>query len=88
MRSLSLEAAAEKARTEIDAIVWAIDDLVKAQNRTPVTVVSIGDGKLLDSAERIYDGLGASFIREPQIDDWLAASAEKLLLAVGAETPV
>ena len=87
VRSLSLEGSAEKAQTEIDATAWSIDDLVKARNQTPVTVVSIGDGRLMDSAARIYQGLGALFVREPEIDGWLAGSSEKLLLAVGA-TPV
>ena len=85
MRSLSLEAATDKARTEIDAIAWSIADLNRAHNPIPVTVVSIGDGRLLESAERVYGGLGAAFVKEAEIDDWLAGSAEKLLLAVGAE---
>ena len=83
MRSLSLEnTAVERARTEIDAIAWAIADVNKLPDPTPVTVVSIGNGKLADTASRLYDGLGATFVREGEIEDWLAQSAEKLILSV------
>jgi hypothetical protein len=86
MRSLSLEnASVEKARTEIDAIAWSISDVNELPDPTPVTVVSIGNGKLAETASRLYDGLGATFIREGEIDDWLAQSAEKLFLSVAPD---
>jgi hypothetical protein len=87
MKSLSLESVQDRARTEVDAIAWAIADLAKAKFETPVTVIAIGEGKLLDIAEHTYNELGATLVREPGIDAWLAASCEKLLLALGSDVP-
>jgi hypothetical protein len=73
---------AKKTQEEIDSVAWAIDDLQKADNHVPVTVVSIGSGKLLDSAERIYGDLGARLVREREVDQWCEAATGKLLTAL------
>lgn len=85
MKSLSLEVDPAKARTEIDAIAWSISDVRSVSSDLPIAVVSIGGEKRLrDSAAHIYGELGAEFVREPEIDAWLAGSAQRLLLAAGA----
>jgi len=54
VQTLSLEGQNRRnARTELDAIAWAIDDAKKAEpDETPVSVATIGDGTLLPVAER------------------------------------
>ena len=64
-------------RTEVDATSWALDDLKRAGNRIPVSVVTAGDGRLLEGARRIYEAFDAQVVREDGIDEWLnAVSAE------------
>ncbi len=84
MRSLSFETAdTMRLRNEVDAIAFAITDLQAGNVPTPVTVVSIGEGRLLQTAERLYGELGANLVREAEIPTWAEASSEKLLLSVG-----
>jgi hypothetical protein len=47
-----------------------INDLRRNAVTEPISVVTIGEGKLLEAAERIYGGLHASVVREPDIDRW------------------
>jgi len=86
VRSISFEARNTKVlQTEIDATAWAIDDLHKSPASTPVTVVTIGGGKQLGSAEAVYTSLGANFVREAEIGSWLKTASDRLLLAVEAD---
>jgi hypothetical protein len=60
---------------EIDATAWAINDLRHGKYSLPIGVVAFGDSQkdLLESAERTYDSLGTTVVREGRIDDWLGA---------------
>jgi hypothetical protein len=72
VETLSFEAGDRHARkTQADALAWAIDDLKQAEIEAPITVATIGSGKLLDDAERVYESLGASVVREEGLDPWL-----------------
>jgi hypothetical protein len=81
VQTLSFEAAEKDAlKTEIDALAWAIDDVRRGNSQMPISVVTIGDGKLLENAERVYVGLDASVVREHEIPAW----ADTAALAVAA----
>lgn len=84
-RTLSFEAGNEKAlKTEIDATAWVIDDVRRANNRLPISVLSIGGGRLVRGAERLYGGLDARLIREAEIESWIDAASTSLLETIGA----
>ncbi len=83
VRSISFEAAEGKVlQNEIDAVAWAIDDLRNVAGAPPVTVASIGEGKVLDSAESVYASLGATVVRETGLDRWLEQASGRLLLSL------
>jgi hypothetical protein len=74
VQTLSFEASdKDTLKTEVDAVAWAIDDVRRARGQVPISVVTIGDSKILDAAERVYTGLDASVIREPEIPAWADA---------------
>ena len=64
-------------KTEVDALAWAIDD-VRATTPIPIVVVTIGSGSLFETAKRIYEGLNAQIVTEPEIEDWAAAAPGQL----------
>lgn len=75
MQTLSFEGSDRVAlKTEVDAVAWAIDDVRRRQPAIPISIVTIGDGKLLDSATRVYEGLRASVVREHEIPAWADTS--------------
>jgi len=69
-------------RTQVDALAWAIDDVRKRDHSTPLTVLTIGSEPILDTAERVYDALGAQLVREEQLDQWIDAATTRLVLAL------
>jgi hypothetical protein len=80
VRSIAFETSDTRGlQNEIDAIAWAIDDISRsAAQSPPITVVSIGAAKQLETAERVYTGLGANFVREGGIGAWLAGATSVL----------
>jgi hypothetical protein len=83
IQGLALEGVATRDR-EVDALAWTIDDVQKT-SAIPISVLSVGDGAVLDRAQRIYEGLGAQVVREPELDNFLAAAASGLVVAVNAD---
>jgi len=72
VQTLSFEGVDRAAlKTEVEALAWAIDDVRRNLIATPISVVTVGEGPLLESAERIYRGLDASLVREGAIDAWV-----------------
>jgi hypothetical protein len=72
IETLSFEAGDRQLRkTQADAVAWAIDDLRQAKQSAPISVATIGSGKLLDDAQRVYESLGAAVVREDELDPWL-----------------
>jgi hypothetical protein len=89
VRSLSFETGDKQGlQTEIDAVAWAIDDLKSAEHAPPVTVVSIGGGKQLETAASVYEKLGATFVREREIDGWVQDSSSRLLISLSSTAGV
>jgi hypothetical protein len=81
VHTLSLEGIDKAAiRNEVDAVAWAIDD-VRKLSETPISVVTIGSGALLDRAERLYGDLAANLVRENAMDDWANVVAVDLAAA-------
>jgi hypothetical protein len=79
VQTLSFETSDRGAlKTEVDAVAWAIDDVRRRQSSLPISVVTIGEGKLLDSAVQVYEGLEASVVREHQILAWADATVVDL----------
>jgi hypothetical protein len=74
----------EALRVEIDATAWAIDDVRRARNKTPITVATAGNGKLLEGTTKMYEALGAVVVRETEFDGWLESLSKEL---VGVLTP-
>lgn len=72
IETLSFEAGDRHLRkTRADALAWAIDDLRQVDSQLPISVATIGSGKLLDDAERVYESLGAELVREGDLEPWL-----------------
>jgi len=83
VQTLSFESSDRSAvKTEADAVAWAIDDVRRRHAALPISVVTIGDGKLLASAAHVYDALGASVVREQEIPQWADATVVDLAAAV------
>lgn len=81
-QTLALEGKELKtAQTDIDAIAWSIDD-VRKKSPVPITVVTLGTGKSLAVAETIYNGLGATVVRENQISEWTEKVSKKVAAKV------
>jgi len=79
VETMSFETTDRRAlKTEIDAFAWTIDDVREGGIRVPITVATIGGGRLLDDAQRIYEGLGANVIREPELDHWVDEVSHEL----------
>jgi hypothetical protein len=72
VQTLSFEGVDRGAlKTEVEALAWVIDDVRRNQIALPISVVTVGQGSLLDSAERIYRGLDAGLVREGDIEAWV-----------------
>jgi hypothetical protein len=83
VHTLSAEGSNRVAvKTEIDAVAWAIDDVRKARTALLIDVVAIGEGKILDSAQKVYEGLEANLVREEQVEHWSEAVALGLVTAL------
>jgi len=78
IQGLALEGIHGRSK-EIEALAWTIDDVRKHDSTVPVSVLSVGEGPILDRAEHIYDGLGAQFVRESELDSWLDNAASSLI---------
>jgi hypothetical protein len=86
VQALSVETRDRRAaRTEVDAIAWAVDDVRRSENDVPISVVSIGDGAVLSTAERVYKGLGAELVREGEINPWIEQVSARLIQTLGAQ---
>ena len=72
----------EALKVEIDATAWAIDDLRRVRNRTPISIVTVGNGKLLEGTERMYAALDAEVVRESQLEPWLDSVSNSLIKAL------
>jgi hypothetical protein len=71
IRALAVETEDRDASNkEVDALAWAIDDVRQAGEDVPIDVVGVGNERILERAQRIYDGLGAALVREDEIDEW------------------
>lgn len=80
VETMSFETSDRRAlRTEVDAVAWAIDDVRRARSRLPITVATIGRGKILDDAQRVYESLDATVVREDDLDPWVAELAGSLV---------
>jgi len=83
VQTLSFESSDRSSlKTEIDAVAWAIDDVRRRPASLPISVVTIGEGKLLESAARVYEGLEASVVREQEILAWADATVLDLAAAL------
>jgi hypothetical protein len=69
-------------RGEVDALAWAVDDVLKKSQALPIAVLALppmgGSSRTYTNAKRTFRGLGASFIAEKQLGAW-ARSVVKTL---------
>jgi hypothetical protein len=80
VQTLSFESSDLRSlKTEVDATAWAIDDVRSTHADLPISVVTIGGGKLVTSAASVYEGLGAQLVRERDIDEWISTVARETL---------
>jgi hypothetical protein len=83
VETMSFETTNRRAlKTEVDAFAWTIDDLRAGGLSVPITVATIGGGRLLEEAERVYTGLGADVVREPALDPWVDELSRSLVASL------
>jgi hypothetical protein len=71
VQTLAVEGANEKgSKREVDALAWAIDDVRMSDKSVSIDVVAIGKARILEAAERVYEGLDAAIVREEDIETW------------------
>jgi hypothetical protein len=69
---------------EVDATAWTIDDVRKSNHDLAITVVALPprtSSKSFDTARRIFDGLGARVVEEPDIESWAQESIQAATVA-------
>ena len=88
IETLALEGTdTASSQTQVSALAWTIDDVQKRADAPPMAVLTIGKGSVLNSAEHVYQALGAELIREPELDEWLGTASDRLLSALAGAQP-
>jgi hypothetical protein len=83
IETMSFETTNRRAlRTEVDALAWTIDDVRGVDTEVPITVATIGKGKILDDAASLYERLDAKVVREDALDPWVAEVSQELIASL------